>query len=50
MLFGIGIARAWQLLGLKGGGLLDELGTTLAPRAGREPADDPPAGDDGGTG
>ena len=32
MLFGIGIARAWQLLGLKGGGLLDELGTTLAPQ------------------
>ena len=64
VLFGIGIARAWQLLGLKGGGLLDELGTTLAPqirgtltpRVQEEqaeeasPPDDPPAGRDGGTG
>ncbi len=49
VLFGVGIARAWQLLGLKGGGLLDELGATFSPRAGREPADDPPAGDDEGT-
>jgi len=33
VMFGIGIARAWQLLGLKGGGLLDELGVTLIPPA-----------------
>ena len=31
VLFGVGIARAWQLLGLKGGGLLDELGATFTP-------------------
>jgi hypothetical protein len=47
VMFGVGIARAWQLLGLKGGGLLDELGAALAPtpRARQEPgpADDPPA-------
>ena len=60
VLFGVGIARAWQLLGLKGGGLLDELGVTFTPpvRAPltppvREeeatPPDDPPAGRDGGT-
>ena len=62
VMFGVGIARSWQLLGLKGGGLLDELGATftpqirgtLTPPAAREeepasPPDDPPAGRDGGT-
>ena len=60
VLFGVGIARAWQLLGLKGGGILDELGATfspqirgtLTPQAREEeaaPPDDPPAGQDGGT-
>jgi hypothetical protein len=49
VLFGVGIARAWQLLGLKGGGLLDELGATLTPPVRQEPADDPPASPDEGT-
>ena len=31
VMFGLGIARAWQLLGLKAGGILDELGVTIAP-------------------
>ena len=31
VMFGVGIARAWQLLGLKGGGILDELGVTITP-------------------
>jgi hypothetical protein len=31
IMFGVGIARAWQLLGLKAGGILDELGVTLGP-------------------
>ncbi len=31
VMFGVGIARAWQLLGLKAGGILDELGVTIAP-------------------
>ena len=64
VLFSVGIARAWQLLGLKGGGLLDELGVTFTPpvhapttppaREEDEEAtppddpDDPPAGRDGG--
>ena len=30
-MFAVGIARAWQLLGLKGGGILDELGVAIAP-------------------
>ena len=30
-MFGVGIARAWQLLGLKAGGILDELGVTITP-------------------
>ena len=63
VMFGVGIARSWQLLGLRGGGLLDELGATftpqirgtLTPPAGHReeepasPPDDPPAGRDGGT-
>ena len=60
VMFGVGIARSWQLLGLRGGGLLDELGATftppirgtLTPPAREEepaPPDDPPAGRDGGT-
>lgn len=47
VMFGIGIARAWQLLGLKAGGLLDELGASLIPVAHAEPPsteDPPPAG------
>ena len=49
VMFGVGIARAWQLLGLKGGGLLDELGATFTPQIRQEPgrADEPPAGRDG---
>jgi hypothetical protein len=49
VLFGVGIARAWQLLGLKGGGILDELGVTITPpihigsRHSRNPV--PPSGD-----
>ena len=31
VMFGVGIARAWQLLGLKAGGILDELGVTITP-------------------
>ena len=42
VMFGIGIARAWQLLGLKGGGLLDELGMTVAPRAKTRASAGPP--------
>ena len=52
VMFGIGIARAWQLLGLKAGGLLDELGANLIPDPRSEPpsteppsaGDPPPAG------
>ncbi len=50
VMFGVGIARAWQLLGLKAGGLLDELGVTItpsvhigSPHSPRDPA--PPPGD-----
>jgi hypothetical protein len=32
-MFGVGIARAWQLLGLKAGGILDELGLAMTPHA-----------------
>jgi hypothetical protein len=49
VMFGVGIARAWQLLGLKGGGILDELGVTItspihvvSPHSHRNPA--PPSG------
>lgn len=44
IMFGIGIARAWQLLGLKAGGLLDQLGATIVPDAPIKPdsPDDPP--------
>jgi len=31
VMFGVGIARAWQLLGLKAGGILDELGVGFTP-------------------
>jgi hypothetical protein len=31
VMLGVGIARAWQLLGLKVGGLLNELGVTITP-------------------
>jgi hypothetical protein len=41
-MFGVGIARSWQLLGLKGGGLLDELGVTLSPPLEPPSSDDPP--------
>jgi hypothetical protein len=50
VMFGVGIARAWQLLGLKGGGILDELGVTITPsihigsaHSPRNP--EPPSGD-----
>ena len=45
IMFGIGIARAWQLLGLKAGGLLDQLGATIVPDAPIKPdsPDDPPS-------
>jgi hypothetical protein len=51
IMFGVGIARAWQLLGLKAGGILDELGATItptveidpsAPASGQPPRPDPP--------
>ncbi len=44
VMFGVGIARAWQLLGLKGGGILDELGLALSvtPSLEETPPDDPP--------
>ena len=47
ILFGVGIARSWELLGLEGGGPLDLLARRLGtrqPRAGaqtRLPAPDP---------
>ena len=50
VMFGVGIARAWQLLGLKAGGILDELGATItssihigSPHSPRNSA--PPSGD-----
>ena len=50
VMFGVGIARAWQLLGLKAGGILDELGVTItpsihigSPHSPRDPV--PPSGD-----
>jgi hypothetical protein len=48
VLFGVGIARAWQLIGLKGGGLLDELGATFTPqvKVHDKPSDEPPDGGD----
>jgi len=42
VLFGVGIARAWQLLGLKGGGILDQLGVTVDPPLKDTPPKDPP--------
>jgi hypothetical protein len=44
VMFGVGIARAWQLLGLKAGGILDQLGVTvsIAPPLEETPPDDPP--------
>jgi len=44
VMFGVGIARAWQLLGLKGGGILDELGVTasIASHLKDTPPEDPP--------
>ena len=44
VMFGVGIARAWQLLGLKGGGILDELGVAVAfhPSLDETPPGDPP--------
>ena len=42
VLFGVGIARAWQLLGLKAGGILDQLGVTVTPPLKDTPPTDPP--------
>ena len=42
VMFGVGIARAWQLLGLKAGGILDELGMAVAPHAKPRASDVPP--------
>jgi hypothetical protein len=44
VMFGVGIARAWQLLGVKAGGILDELGVavSIAPPLEETPPDDPP--------
>jgi hypothetical protein len=44
VMFGVGIARAWQLLGLKGGGILDELGlaVSVTPSLEETTPDDPP--------
>ena len=47
ILFGTGIARSWELLGLEGGGPLDLLARQLRtrqPRADAPPAPDPPSG------
>ncbi|MGO9780989.1 MAG: hypothetical protein ACLPQY_14655 [Streptosporangiaceae bacterium] len=43
VMFGVGIARAWQLLGLKAGGILDELGLVVSihPYLDETPPDDP---------
>jgi len=51
-MFAIGIARAWQLLGLKAGGILDELGVTITPSLHigspqSPPNSGPPSGDPG---
>ena len=44
VMFGVGIARAWQLLGLKAGGLLDQLGVNVFPAPHIEPpAPEPPS-------
>jgi hypothetical protein len=42
IMFAVGIARAWQLLGLKTGGVLDALGVTLFPPHIQDTPSDPP--------
>ncbi|MGA2826269.1 MAG: hypothetical protein ABSF03_09095 [Streptosporangiaceae bacterium] len=51
VMFSVGIARAWQLLGLKAGGLLDQLGVSahlvphIEPPSTEPPSASPSAGD-----